>query len=90
MVISIRKTHGRNKISDLLRWIEDQGLGVHMSESDNSTLIGLIGDTASIDMNRLHSFEIVESINKNQDPNINAHAKFHSLNSAIDVYDQNF
>jgi 3-deoxy-7-phosphoheptulonate synthase len=90
MYLGIRKTHGRNQIDDLLKWIEGQGLGVRLSESDNTKIIGLIGDTANIDMDLLLSFDIVESINRIQEPCMNAHPRFHSLDSVIDVYDQNF
>ena len=59
MIAVIKYGTPQDKIQHLTKWIENQGLGTHVSNGDMQTIIGLIGDTSKIDMELLGSLDIV-------------------------------
>ncbi len=90
MIVTIKKTAEKGQIDNLVKWVKGQGLGVHISEGENTTIIGLIGDTSQIDIDLVRSFEIVESVNRIQEPYKKANRRFHPLDSIIDVSGRKF
>lgn len=90
MVVIIRRTEDRSQMEKLLEWIKGQGLGVHVSEGENTTIVGLIGDTSRIDIDLVRSLDIVESVSRIQEPYKNANRKFHPADSIIDVCGRKF
>ena len=64
MVIVIKKGSPEQQVNTLISWIESQGLRVHVSNGEYSTIIGLIGDTNRIDADLIEGLEIVETIKK--------------------------
>ena len=40
--------------NSLIKWLEGQGVGIHLSEGQYQTIIGLIGDTSRIDIDLLN------------------------------------
>jgi 3-deoxy-7-phosphoheptulonate synthase len=85
MIVVIKNNQDEAQINNLTAWIKSLGLGIHMSKGENTTIIGLIGDTTKVDIDLLRSLDIVESVNRIQEPYKNANRKFHPEDSIIDV-----
>ena len=69
----------------LIHWLKAQGLDVHISEGDEYTVLGLVGDTSKVDMDLLGSLAMVDSVKRVSDPWKKVNRKFHPEDSAIDV-----
>ncbi len=69
----------------LIHWMEGQGVQVHISQGAEYTILGLVGDTAHIDVELLESLEIVESVKRVSDPFKKSNRKFHPEDSVINA-----
>lgn len=78
--------HGTTKeqTQHLLNWLKHMNLDVHVSEGQEITVLGLIGDTSRVDMELLSSLEIVETVKRVSEPFKQANRKFHPIDSVID------
>ncbi len=87
-MIAILK-HGTTKeqAAGLIAWLERQGVGIHLSEGKQVTIIGLIGDTSRVDIDLLNSLEIVDSVKRVSEPFKQANRKFHPADTVISVGD---
>ncbi len=85
MIIVLKKNQQEKQINNLVNWIESLGLGIHFSQGENTTILGLIGDTSVVDVDIIQSLDIVESIKRIQEPYKNANRKFHPDDTIIDV-----
>lgn len=74
----------------LIAWLKNMNLDVHVSEGQEITVIGLIGDTSRVDMELLGSLEIVESVKRVSEPYKQANRKFHPKDSIITVGNAKF
>lgn len=90
MIIVVKKNSEQCQINNLLDWIKDKGLGVNLSVGDNSTIIGLVGDTSKIDIDLVRSMDIVEGIKRIQEPYKKANRKFHPEDTIVDVSGHKF
>ena len=85
MVIIPKKGYDKSQLDNLLNWIKERGLEVHLSEGQNATIIGLIGDTSKIDIDLVRSLDFVEDVKRIQEPFKNANRKFHPEDTVVDV-----
>ncbi len=70
---------------NLIKWLTSQGLQVHVSEGAFKTVLGLIGDTAKVDIDLLSGLDIVEQVTRITEPFKNANRKFHPEDSVISL-----
>ena len=73
--------------NETLEGLKNMKLDVHISEGDEFTVLGLIGDTTRVDMELLGSLEIVESVKRVSEPFKQANRKFHPEDSVISIGD---
>lgn len=85
MIVTVKNQCSKLEFEKLIKWIKSLGLDTHVSAGENVTVIGLIGDTSRVDMELLHSLEIVDNVMRIQEPFKNANRKFHPEDSIIDV-----
>ena len=85
MIIAIKYQTPKNKIDQLVSWIEAQNIGVHRSEGEYQTILGLIGDTSRIDIELVSGLEFVDSVTRITEPFKNANRKFHPADTVIDI-----
>ncbi len=90
MIVVIKKGQEQKQIDNLTKWIKGLGLGVHVSQGENSTIIGLIGDTSKVDIDLIRSLDIVDSVTRVQEPYKNANRKFHPQDTIVDVAGHKF
>ena len=69
----------------LIAWLESQNVQVHVSEGSEYTILGLVGDTAHIDVELLESLAIVESVKRVSEPFKKVNRKFHPEDTVIPV-----
>ena len=69
----------------LIEWLKRMGLEVHLSQGQEITILGLIGDTSRVDMELLSSLEIVESVKRVTEPFKQANRKFHPRDTIVEV-----
>ena len=71
----------------LVAWLKRMNLDVHISEGQEITVLGLIGDTSRVDMDLLKSLEIVETVKRVSEPFKQANRKFHPNDTVVSVGD---
>ena len=69
----------------LIDWLRRMGLDVHISEGQEITVLGLIGDTSRVDMELLESLEIVQSVRRVSEPFKQANRKFHPRDTVVEA-----
>lgn len=71
----------------LVEWLKGMNLDVHVSEGQEITVLGLVGDTSRVDMDLLRSLEIVDSVKRVSEPFKQANRKFHPRDTIIEIGD---
>ena len=71
----------------LVAWLKRMNLDVHISEGQEITVLGLIGDTSRVDMDLLKSLEIVETVKRVSEPFKQANRKFHPNDTIVQIGD---
>ena len=84
MVILLKDHADKKQVDNLVNWLKSMGFDVHMSVGSHQTLLGLIGDTSTVDIDVLKSLEIVENVKRIQEPYKNANRKFHAEDTVVD------
>ncbi len=85
MIIIPKQNPNPKQMERLIAWLKSNGVDVHISQGENRTVIGLIGDTSKIDIDLIRSLDIVEDVKRIQEPFKNANRKFHPEDTVIDV-----
>lgn len=71
----------------LVAWLKNMNLDVHISQGQEVTILGLVGDTSRVDMELLSSLEIVDSVKRVSEPFKQANRKFHPADSIVQTGD---
>lgn len=85
MIVIVKDSARPEQIENLKKDFEAMGLQVHLSQGMNTTLLGLVGDTTSVDIGKIASLEIVEEVKRIQEPYKKANRKFHPQDTVVDV-----
>jgi len=85
MITVIKKGTSQAQIDHLISWLKSQNLDVHISNGENYTVLGLIGNTGNIDMELLGSLDIVESVKRVTEPYKQCNRQFHPEDTVITV-----
>ena len=85
MICVLKPGVSKDRQEQLIRWLESQNLGVHVSEGESHCVLGLIGDTTQVDGDLLESLDIVDSVRRVSEPYKTCSRQFHPDNSVIEV-----
>ena len=85
MIIVVKNSCDQTQYENLVDWIKDLGLDVHVSRGETSTVLGLVGDTSRVDKDLISSLDIVEQVQRVQEPYKNANRKFHPEDTVVEV-----
>jgi 3-deoxy-7-phosphoheptulonate synthase len=85
MIVVLKRNPDPNQLEYLTNWLKSMSVDVHTSVGSMHTILGLVGDTTSIDINLLKALEIVEDVKRVQEPYKNANRKFHPDDTIIDI-----
>ncbi len=90
MVIVIKPHASKQRIEELIYDIENNGIAVERVVGSDYTILGLVGDTSKIDIDRMRVNEIVHKVMRIQEPFKRANRLFHPKSSSIKVGDREF
>ncbi len=85
MIAVLKHGTTQQQTDHLVAWLRKMNLDVHISQGQEVTVLGLIGDTSRLDMELLNSLEIVEAVKRVSEPFKQANRKFHPLDTVIEV-----
>lgn len=85
MIIVLKPKYEKRQLNNLLKWVEGQNLKTTLVKGEQSTILGLIGDTSAVDIDMIKAIDIVESVKRIQEPYKAANRKFHPDDTVIDV-----
>ena len=85
MIAVLKKGTTQKQLDNFCSWIRSQGVDVHISRGEFTTVVGLIGDTSKIDEDMINGLDIVESVKRISEPFKSANRKFHPEDSVIDI-----
>ncbi|MBO6115895.1 MAG: 3-deoxy-7-phosphoheptulonate synthase [Ruminococcus sp.] len=85
MIIVIKDKATDNQVNELMKWLEGFRVKTNLVTGVHSRIIGLIGDTTSIDVDAVNAREIVETVKRVQEPYKKANRRFHPDDTVIEV-----
>ena len=85
MIAVLKKTATRQQIDNLTGWFEKQGLRVNESQGEFCTVLGLIGNTAGIDVDLLQGLDIIETVTRISDSFKQVNRKFQPEATVVDI-----
>ena len=85
MIAVLKRGTTEEQKLNLIQWLKNMQLDVHVSQGQQVTILGLIGDTSRVDMELLGSLEIVESVKRVSEPFKQANRKFHPQDTVVCV-----
>ena len=87
MIIVVKNSCEHSQFENLMEWIKDLGLDVHVSRGVHTTILGLVGDTSKVDIDLISSLDMVDQVQRVQEPYKNANRKFHPEDTVVEVGD---
>ena len=85
MVVVLKPDTKEEQIENLKVWLSSMGISTHISRGVNHTIVGLVGDTSVVDMDLVRALDIVENVQRIQEPFKNANRKFHNADQVVDI-----
>lgn len=85
MIVIVDSKKDRKQFDELIEFIKSNNFRVHISEGDQKTIVGLVGDTSKMDIGALMSFPIVSDVKRVQEPFKMVNRAFHSEDTVVDV-----
>ena len=85
MIIVVKNSCEKTQFDNLIDWVKELGLDVHVSRGESSTVLGLVGDTSRVDIDLISTLDIVEKVQRVQEPYKNANRKFHPEDTVVNV-----
>ncbi|MBR1456750.1 MAG: 3-deoxy-7-phosphoheptulonate synthase [Oscillospiraceae bacterium] len=85
MIVVLKHGVPPEKQAQLIAWLQNLGLQIHVSNGESYTVLGLVGDTSRVDMDLVESLEIVESVKRVSEPFKCCNRKFHPDDTVVEV-----
>lgn len=85
MVVILKEKPDKQQLDNLVKWLSSSGIEVHETKGQQTTILGLVGDTTVIDIDLIKSLDIVDDVKRIQEPYKNANRKFHPLDTVVDI-----
>ena len=84
MIIILKKGASATEIENLKALLESKNITPHVSQGELETIVGCVGDIAHLDPGLIEAMDIVESVQRIQEPYKAANRKFHPDDTVID------
>ena len=85
MIVVLKPQTTRDKRDHLITWLQSQGVGIHLSEGTDYTIIGLVGNTAGIDVELLESLDMVMAVRRVGEPFKQCNRMFHPEDTIVEA-----
>ena len=87
MVVVLKHGVAKESRDQLISWLKNLGLNIHVSEGNYQTILGLVGDTSRVDMDLVSSLDIVDSVKRVSEPFKCCNRKYHPDDTVVQVGD---
>lgn len=85
MIIVLKSNINEQQIAEFSRYFDEHHIRVNKWVGDQSTVLGLLGDTSGIDMDFIQQQEIVERVQRVSKPYKKGSREFHPTDTVIDL-----
>lgn len=85
MIVITKPNADEEKFNQFISWAHSLGFGTHISKGSNLTIVGLIGDTSTIDIDLVKSISIVEDVRRIQEPFKGVNRKMHPDDTIVET-----
>ncbi len=85
MVIVVKGNRQNPQVDELIRWMEAKDFTIQVNEGVQKTILGVVGDTAALDMDAISTFPVVEAVKRIQEPYKKANRVMHEDDTVVDV-----
>lgn len=85
MIIILKQNAPEQRVQALIEEVKEQGMQVHFSKGEETTIMGLVGDTSHVDEDKLRANEIVADVRRISEPYKAANRRFHPDDTHIKV-----
>ena len=83
MVVILKSNAEKQQVTALLKAVESLGLKTNYSEGQETTVVGLVGDSSRVDIDALKANEIVEDVKRISEPYKKANRRFHPMDTIV-------
>ncbi|MDR0315203.1 MAG: 3-deoxy-7-phosphoheptulonate synthase, partial [Oscillospiraceae bacterium] len=87
MILVLKENTSSSQIDNLISWLKSMDIETHLSQGKYQTILGLIGDTSSVDISLMQGLDIVETVKRIQEPFKNSNRKFHPDDTVVNIND---
>lgn len=87
MIVVLKDNPDQKQLDNLVSWLKSMGLDIHFSKGETATIMGLIGDTSTVDIDLINSLDIVDTVKRVQEPYKNVNRKFHPEDTVVEITD---
>ncbi len=85
MIIIFRPEAADQQVQDLCKNFEQMGFSIHASTGTHTRLIGLVGDTSTLDTDTILASPIVAEVRRVSEPYKKANRKFHPADTVVEA-----
>ncbi len=85
MVVILKDDVKKQELDLMVKWLKNMHLEAKIQQGVHTTIIGLIGDTSSLDMDAVKAMPIVSEVIRVQEAYKCANRKFHPEDTVVDV-----
>lgn len=86
MVVILKDGTSESNIVEVVEYLDAYNVSVSVTKGEHTTILGLVGDTTSVDQDMVLSFPFVEAVKRIQEPYKAANKKFHPEPTVVDVH----
>ena len=85
MIVVLKQNSDKEHVDRLMQHFMDMGLKINYSEGDNTTILGLMGDTTKLDERDIMAYDVVERVQRVTEPFKAVNRKFHPEDTILEV-----
>ena len=85
MIVILKPNPNPDQLESLKNWLLGKGIQIHTSLGTTQMILGLVGDTSTLDIDLISALDIVEDVKRVQEPYKNANRKFHPEDTIVPV-----
>ena len=85
MIVVLKQNSDKGHVEKLMQHFTDMGLRINYSEGEDTTILGLMGDTTRLDEGDIMAYDVVERVQRVTEPFKAVNRKFHPEDTIIEV-----
>lgn len=85
MIAVLKRDVPQAQVDNLIAWLNEQNIQVHISKGEYQTVLGFIGDTTNIDVELIEGLDIIQNVTRITEPFKSTNRKFHPENTVVDI-----